>query len=456
MKKHQILARLVKFALAGGVAMVALHVLLPTQQQQEPVKLKLSNILHLKSETGNKTKATEESIDLLSKTSKDFSPKSQIQAPSYEYTVTDADVKKGEVVKNLFKELELSSSDLEQLLESDFNNLALDNIESGDIVRIWTGQDDKIAVDKMEVEFNLADRALFTRNDDRSFDYKDVHLPGTWRDMPISGEIHNSFSISAQKTGIPYTQADQIVRLLKAKLDFRDLRAGDRFEVIQRKQFIDDKETGNSEIKAVRIYTRDKEVAIYQHTDGQFYDENGNSLNRAFNRFPSDHALAVTSKFNPYRRHPVTGRVAPHNGVDFKAKVGDPVLATGDGVVTLVTNHPYAGKYVVIQNSNKYKTRFLHMSKILVKQGQSIQRGEKIGEAGATGRVTGPHIHYEFIVNNRPVNPVTANIPMASEVPADEKAAFKARIAKIDHLFDKQKQMIAQTTVRKYMNNEES
>ncbi|MGB2079723.1 MAG: peptidoglycan DD-metalloendopeptidase family protein, partial [Vibrio sp.] len=454
----QILARLIKFALAGGAAVIALQVFLPSQQAQQPIQLKISEMLHLKSTDDQAVEDTSDA-NLLTKHGKNLGSgqSGTGQLPSFEYTVTENDVQKGDVIGKLFKELELPKTELANVLESDNNNLAFDNIEAGDVVRLWVHKDKDIKVNKLEVQFNLADRALFTRNNDNSFEYNDVHLPGVWRDTPISGEIHGSFSVSAQKMGIPYTQADQIVRLLKTKINFsRDLRAGDRFEVIQRKQYIDDKATGNSEIQAVRIYTRDQEIAIYQHTDGQFYDENGNSLNRAFNRYPSDHELRVTSKFNPYRRHPVTGRVSPHNGVDFHARTGDPVLATGDGVVTLVANHPYAGKYVVIQNSGKYKTRFMHMSKIMVKQGQSVQRGQQIGKAGATGRVTGPHIHYEFIVNNKPVNPMTADIPMASEVPASEKAAFKARIAKIDNLFSEQKQMIAQAKVEKSDSNEDS
>lgn len=474
MKKHQTIARLIKLALAGGAAMIALQVFLPVANEpSQPIQLKISNLLHLKSASDkenvdaviNKNSPQENKVndqaEMLQVPSLFVSQKEVASAktkqlstevPTYEYTVTKDDLKKGGIIDKLFDEIGLSKTDKDNIFESDFNNLSLDNIEDGDVLRLWVKTDPKKgpALKKMEVEFNLADRALFTRNADNSFDYTDIHLPGEWRDTPISGEIHGSFSVSALKEGIPYTQADQIVRLLKTKLDFRrDLRAGDRFEVIQSKQYINDKPTGNSEIKAVRIYTRNKEVEIYQYTDGQFYDENGNSLDRAFNRYPANHSLAVTSKFNPYRRHPVTGRVSPHNGVDFRAKTGTPILATGDGVVTLATYHPYAGNYVVIQNSSKYKTRFMHMSKMLVKPGDSITRGQVIGLAGATGRVTGPHIHYEFMVNNKPVNPMTAEIPMAHEVPAKDKQAFKSRIAKIDNLFERQQQMLAQADTKK-------
>ncbi|QSA20878.1 peptidoglycan DD-metalloendopeptidase family protein, partial [Vibrio furnissii] len=94
----------------------------------------------------------------------------------------------------------------------------------------------------------------------------------------------------------------------------------------------------------------------------------------------------------------------------------------GDGVVVMTRNHPYAGNYVVIQHGSTYMTRYLHLSKILVSKGQKVSRGQRIGLSGATGRVTGPHIHYELIVRGRPVDAMKANIPMANSVPKKDMA----------------------------------
>ncbi|GAL03962.1 cell wall endopeptidase family M23/M37 [Photobacterium aphoticum] len=113
------------------------------------------------------------------------------------------------------------------------------------------------------------------------------------------------------------------------------------------------------------------------------------------------------------------------------------MLATGDGVVIQTVSHPYAGKYVVIQHGTNYRTRYLHNSRILVKKGQKVSRGQRIALAGATGRVTGPHIHYEFLIRNKPVNPLTAKIPMASSVPSKEKKQFEASVAQYNAMMDK-------------------
>ena len=135
----------------------------------------------------------------------------------------------------------------------------------------------------------------------------------------------------------------------------------------------------------------------------------------------------MSSAFNPKRRHPVTGRIAPHNGTDWAVPAGTPIQSTGDGTVIMTRKHPYAGNYVVIEHSSKYKTRYLHLSKITVKKGQKVSRGQKIGLSGKTGRVTGPHLHYELIAHGRPVNAMTARIPIVNTLSDDEKTRFLKR-----------------------------
>jgi murein DD-endopeptidase len=107
---------------------------------------------------------------------------------------------------------------------------------------------------------------------------------------------------------------------------------------------------------------------------------------------------------------------------------GTEVLATGDGVVTRVATHKYAGKYVVIDYTGPYSSRFLHLSKILVTKGQKIKRGQVIALSGNTGRTTGAHLHYELHIRGRPVNPMTTDIPTTQSIPADKRAEYNANV----------------------------
>lgn len=213
---------------------------------------------------------------------------------------------------------------------------------------------------------------------------------------------------------------------LKEKINFaRDLRAGDSFFVLRSEQFIEGERSGNSELQAVVVETRRQRLTAFRHTDGNFYDERGQGLAKAFLRIPLKQRYRISDHFNPRRKHPVTGRIAPHNGTDFATPIGTPVLAAGDGVVSLVANHRYAGKYVVIDHGGNYRSRYLHLSKSKVRKGQRVTRGEVIALSGATGRVSGAHLHYEFHIKGRAVDAMKAKIPMAKSLSASELKAFK-------------------------------
>ncbi|EKO3773060.1 peptidoglycan DD-metalloendopeptidase family protein [Vibrio metschnikovii] len=362
----------------------------------------------------------------------------KVAYPDYEYQI-----KSGDNLSTIFNQLGFRYQDLMKIMETDLNYLALDTLRPGNILRFWKSPGSQDLA-KMELEFNVVKRAVYTRLDDGNYDFSELEIPGQWREFAMIGEIQGSFSQSANQVGLGSADIDQIVSLLKDKVNFgRDLRAGDRFEVVLSRQFVGEKLTGNREIQAIKLYNRGSEITAYLYKDGQYYDRDGQSLQRAFQRYPTTGQWRMSSGFDPNRRHPVTGRITPHNGTDFAAPTGTPVVSTGDGVVVMTRNHPYAGNYITIQHGSTYMTRYLHLSKILVQKGQKVTRGQRIGLSGATGRVTGPHIHYELIVRGRPVDPMKANIPMATSVPKQDMANFIARRNELDRLLAQQDSMLA-------------
>ncbi|HEQ3587515.1 TPA: peptidoglycan DD-metalloendopeptidase family protein [Vibrio harveyi] len=360
-----------------------------------------------------------------------------VSPPNFEYQI-----QAGDNLSSIFSQLGFGYSSLMKVMETDLNFLALDTLKPGNTLRFWrdesTGE-----LEKMELQFSIADKVVYRRNADGSYDFSDISIPGIWHQEPLVGVIHGSFSSSANRLGLSSAEISQVVNLLKEQVNFgKDLRAGDRFEVVRRSQSIDGVPTGKNEIEAIKIYNRGREVTAYLHTDGQFYNAKGESLQRAFQRYPVSRGWRISSGFNPKRLHPVTGRVAPHNGTDWAVPIGTPVEATGDGTVIMTRKHPYAGNYVVIEHGSKYKTRYLHLSKILVKKGQKVSRGQRIGLSGKTGRVTGPHLHYELIEYGRPVNAMRAKIPMASSVPKKEMASFIATRDEMDKLLKDKEQAV--------------
>ncbi|WP_154124475.1 peptidoglycan DD-metalloendopeptidase family protein [Grimontia hollisae] len=350
-----------------------------------------------------------------------------LDLPAYEYAIQT-----GDNLSEIFMRLGLPYSELQKLMEADLNHLRIDTLRPGDILRFWVDPTGK-HLKKLELEFNIASKVQYVQLDDGSYEFNEIVIPGTWEETVATGDIQGSFSVSARRAGLSYNDVQMITNLLKDKMNFsRDLRAGDKFEVVRSEQFVDGQASGQREIKAIRIERRGEPITAYLHTDGNYYDKDGQSLQRAFQRYPTNGRERISSRFNPRRKHPVTGRVSPHNGVDFAVRTGTPVLSTGDGVVVMVRNHPYAGKYVVIDHGNQYKTRYLHNSKILVRKGQRVTRGQRIALSGRSGRVTGPHIHYELLIHGRAVDPMKAKIPMATSVPRGEMTAFKKSVSEYD------------------------
>ena len=338
-------------------------------------------------------------------------------------------VKVGDTLSGIFAQLGVPYSILQKILSVDLDHLQLDMIQPGEELELM--MDDMGQLSRLIYHMSIVEKAIYTRENDGSFSYDFQEISGEWREILFSGEINGSFSVSARRVGLTSSQVANITQVMKDKIDFsRSLRAGDRFDILVKQQYLGEHNTGNSEIKAISFKLAKGDVSAFLAEDGRFYDRAGNSLERA-------------SGFNPKRKHPVTGRVVPHNGTDFATPIGAPVYSTGDGKVIVVRKHPYAGNYLVIEHNSVYKTRYLHLDKILVKKGQLVKRGQKIALAGATGRLTGPHLHFEVLVRNRPVDAMKADLPIAKSLSSNQKTSFLARVSEFDHLVQANQQEVA-------------
>jgi murein DD-endopeptidase MepM/ murein hydrolase activator NlpD len=148
-------------------------------------------------------------------------------------------------------------------------------------------------------------------------------------------------------------------------------------------------------------------------------------MRKAFIRSPVDFAR-ISSGFSMGRRHPILNKIRAHKGIDYAAARGTPIKAAGDGRVTLAGRHGGYGNAVVIQHGNSYKTLYGHMQGFAkgVRTGSSVKQGQIIGYIGTTGLSTGPHLHYEFQVNGRHVNPLSIKTAMADPIAKAEKQRF--------------------------------
>lgn len=338
----------------------------------------------------------------------------------YQYTV-----RTGDTLSSIFERLQFSQKTMYQILEADLNVLALDNLKPGHTL-VFEKTDHQLT--RLELQFSLAHKVVYKLKESSGFEFEEVQIPGEWRSQLIAGEIERTFTGSSKKAGLTGWEAQTITQLLKQRVDFRrDIQPGDKFEVLLRRQFVDGEATGQNSIEAIRINNRRREINAFLFEEN-YYDEKGRNLEKAFQRYPFEGKYRLSSHFNPKRRHPVTRLIRPHNGTDFAMRVGTPVRTTGDGIVSRVVRHKYAGLYVEIKHGQSYKTRYLHLKKSYVIKGQRVKRGEKIALSGNSGRSTGAHLHFELHVNGRPVNAMKARIPIATSLTGKKKSAFQRQL----------------------------
>ncbi|WP_085246929.1 murein DD-endopeptidase MepM [Gilliamella mensalis] len=250
------------------------------------------------------------------------------------------------------------------------------------------------------------------------------------QNIVIKGDIKSSFVADARKSGLTSNEIGIITRALQWRLDFRRLQVGDKFSVVLTRE-MHGKSLSNSQLLGVRVKNGTKDYYAILADDGTYYDIDGNSLSQSFFRYPLAKKARVSSEFNPRRLHPVTGQIAPHNGVDFAVSRGTPVLSVGNGEVVIAKYSGSAGNYIAIRHGRQYMTTYMHLDKILVKPGQQVKQGDQIGLSGNTGRSTGPHLHFELHINNKPVNPLTASLPISEGLTGKSKKAFLSKVKSI-------------------------
>lgn len=242
-------------------------------------------------------------------------------------------------------------------------------------------------------------------------------------------EIEHSLFLDGARTGLTHAQIMQIAKIFGWDIDFAlDIRRGDTFSVLYEERHIDGQKIAGGKVLAANFTNRgDTYRAVrYVEEDGSasYYTPEGKPMKKAFLRAPLDFTR-VSSNFNPNRLHPVHKTRRPHRGVDYAASTGTPVYAAGDGRVVEAGYSKPNGNYVFIQHGETYTTKYLHLHKRSVKRGDRVKQRQMIGTVGATGYATGPHLHYEFLVNGTHTNPRTVDLPEAEPIADGELTRFQ-------------------------------
>ncbi len=266
------------------------------------------------------------------------------------------------------------------------------------------------------------------------------HLPVTLdrRVEMRSGEIRSSLFAATDAAQIPDAVAMQLVEIFSSDIDFAsDLRKGDRFRVVYESDWQEGEMLRSGRVIAAEFVNDGKshQAIWYAHagSDGGYYDLHGNALKKAFLKSPLPFSR-VTSGF-AMRVHPVSGQWKQHKGIDFGAPVGTPIRATGDGVIEFAGVAGGYGNMVVVRHGAVYSTAYAHMSRIAARRGMTVSQGDVIGYVGTSGWSTGPHLHYEFRVNNDARDPNSVAVPHAQALAGGDLQQFRQVAADMGHRF---------------------
>lgn len=226
-----------------------------------------------------------------------------------------------------------------------------------------------------------------------------------------------------------YDILDRLSQIYAWQVDFfRDIRSSDAFRLLIERELRPDGTIRRARVLAAEFFNDGRRLPAVRFAapDGpvEYYDEDGEATRKAFLRAPLEFGRK-TSGFSRRRFHPVLKRYRSHRGVDYGAPRGTPVMATGDGLVTRAGWWSGYGRVVEIRHNRRHRTRYAHLQRITVRRGQRVAQKEVIGRVGATGLATGPHVHYEFLVNGTQRNPAEVDLPPGDPVPEAHRAEYR-------------------------------
>ena len=260
------------------------------------------------------------------------------------------------------------------------------------------------------------------------FHTKIERIPKQTSVVMVEGAIDretNSLSAALSKAGERIDLALGLADVFSGEIDFNsDLQPGDHFRLLVERHSREGKLAGYGPILATEFVNDGRQLRAIRFTPeggaAAYYDHQGRSLKRFFLKSPLKFEPRVTSRFSSSRQHPILGYARAHNGVDYQAGTGAPVVSVAPGVITMAGWTGGGGRTVKVRHPNGYETEYLHLSAINVRQGARISQGELLGQVGKTGLATGPHLHYGLKKNGRYVNPILEhrNMPPGDPVPA--------------------------------------
>ena len=386
----------------------------------------------------------------------------ELPPPNGAVTARRVKVKPGDTLAEILTQNRVPKGDAQAALSALTKIYNVRNIKPGQEVEIafvnfntQAGGNASTSFDRFTIHPSVSTEIHVRRDEDGGFTAEQTEKAIERRLHAVSGAIEDSLYVSAIKLGVTPNVLMDMIRMMSWDVDFqRDLHIGDRFELMYERFYTEGgKLVRTGDVLYANLILGGKAHPIYRYAPPggapSYYDANGASARKALLKTPIDGAK-ISSNFGS-RLHPILGYTIQHRGIDFAAPTGTPIFAAGDGIVEVRERENGYGNYIKIRHNGEYATAYGHMSRFAprIAHGVRVQQGQVIGYVGSTGMATGPHLHFEVLVNGKQANPLSVKMPVGSKLESADLGRFTQQRQRIAQTFDRLVDPAAQVAAAK-------
>ena len=356
------------------------------------------------------------------------------------YKNIDHKISSGETFDKILNNYSIPNEEINQIKKKLNSNYDINNLKPNLEIKITIDQSNNKKITSFLFPVSRTEKIQLTRNLDSNLFEKKIIITNLNKKIIFKeGKITQSLYKTAIDLNVQPNVIIEFARIYGFQVDFqRDIRKNDNFQIMY-EVFEDDDgqvfETGNIIFADLKLSGKNNSLYYFEKKESEgHYDENGKSVEKALMKTPINGAR-LSSAFG-MRKHPIDGFNKMHRGTDFAAAMGTPIMASGSGLITRARWCGGGGNCVKIKHNSTYETIYAHMKNFAkgIKEGIRVKQGQIIGYVGSTGKSTGPHLHYEVVVNGKKVNSQKLKLPSGKTLKGKERKIFEVEKIKLDVL----------------------
>ncbi len=374
-----------------------------------------------------RTKSTGDNHDL-----ENTSIESALPEPEYlfgiqedSFKIEKIKVKKNEILSSILLKRGIDYGKIDQLAKISKPIFDVRKIKAGNSFTFFWTQDSIPVVRYMVYEKNIEEYITYSFRDSISVNEGEKEI--TYEQREVAGAIESSLWNSLVDRGVSAVLSLEMMDVYQWTIDFPDIQRGDQYQIVYEVKMIDGEAYGINRVIAACVNNSGNEHYAFSFEQSErieYFDENGESLRRAFLKAPLNYRR-ISSGYSNSRFHPILKIYRPHKGIDYAAKAGTEVQTIGDGKVVKISYDKASGNYIKIKHNGVYTSGYMHLQRRpKLSVGQYVKQGDEIGRVGATGYATGPHLDFRIWKNGSLVNPANVKSPPVEPILAENRINF--------------------------------